>query len=189
MNLRYLELEHGKAWFGGGIDLTPFYLFDEDARFFHQTLKKTCDKHDSSFYPRFKKKCDEYFYIRHRGETRGIGGIFFDYLQDDLDRRFNFVQDVGNCFADLYLSIVEKRKNEAWGEREKNWQLIRRGRYVEFNLVYDRGTLFGLETQGRTESILISLPPQVKWNYNVHPEAGSREEKLLEVVRFPKEWS
>jgi coproporphyrinogen III oxidase len=188
MNLRYLELENGQAWFGGGIDLTPFYLFEDDARFFHQTLKAVCDKHNTEFYPRFKQKCDEYFYIKHRNESRGIGGIFFDYQKENLEQLFSFVQDVGNCFSNLYLTIIERRRNEPWGEREKEWQLVRRGRYVEFNLVYDRGTLFGLETQGRTESILMSLPPQVKWLYDVQPEKGSREEQLIEVLKNPKEW-
>lgn len=188
MNLRYLELENGQAWFGGGIDLTPWYLFEEDARFFHQTLKTVCDKHDPEFYPRFKQKCDEYFFIKHRNEARGIGGIFFDYQKENLEQLFSFVQDVGNCFNNLYVTIVERRRNEPWDVREKEWQLVRRGRYVEFNLVYDRGTLFGLETQGRTESILISLPPQVTWLYDVQPEEGSREEELIEVLRHPKEW-
>ncbi len=189
MNLRYLELENGKAWFGGGIDLTPWYLFEEDVKEFHSTIKSVCDRHDSTFYPHFKQKCDEYFYIKHRSETRGVGGIFFDYQHDDMQKLFSFVKDIGNCFADLYLTIVEKRRNEPWSEQEKEWQLIRRGRYVEFNLVYDRGTLFGLETQGRTESILMSLPPQVKWGYDIHPKPGSREEKLVQILQHPKNWT
>ncbi|TAK58890.1 MAG: oxygen-dependent coproporphyrinogen oxidase [Bacteroidetes bacterium] len=189
MNLRYLELEDENAWFGGGIDLTPYYIFEEDARLFHSTLKRICDKHDVAFYPRFKQKCDEYFYLKHRNEARGIGGIFFDYLQQDLEKIFLFVQDVGKCFTDLYLAIAKKRKGEPWGGKEKEWQLIRRGRYVEFNLIYDRGTLFGLETQGRTESILVSLPPQVKWEYDVHPEPGSREKLLLDILQQPRDWT
>lgn len=188
MNLRYLELESGDAWFGGGTDLTPSYLFEDDARHFHQTLKSYCDKYNPEFYPKFKKWCDKYFVIRHRQEARGVGGIFFDYIRENLSQFFPFVQDVGNAFLDAYLPIVERRKNERWGEQEKLWQLIRRGRYVEFNLVYDRGTLFGLETQGRIESILMSLPPEVKWLYAYQPEAHSREANLLEVLKHPKEW-
>src|ERR1041385_7335085 len=172
LNLRYLELENGDAWFGGGTDLTPWYLFEEDAAHFHKTLKAACDRHNLSFYPKFKKWCDEYFFIRHRGETRGVGGIFFDYQRENPETMFLFVQEIGNCFLDAYVPIVERRKAEVWGKQEKTWQLIRRGRYVEFNLVYDRGTLFGLETQGRTESILMSLPPEVKWIYDYSPTNG-----------------
>ncbi|MBI4548806.1 MAG: oxygen-dependent coproporphyrinogen oxidase [Ignavibacteriae bacterium] len=189
MNLRYLEFEHGDAWFGGGIDLTPYYLFEEDANHFHRTLKSACDKHDPTFYPRFKQWCDEYFFIKHRGEARGIGGIFFDYLREDLEKVFVFVQDIGKVFLDAYLPIVDRRRNEPWGEQEKEWQLIRRGRYAEFNLLYDRGTLFGLETRGRTESILMSLPPEVKWLYNHTPAPGSREARLLDVLKQPREWA
>jgi coproporphyrinogen III oxidase len=188
MNLRYIELSSGDAWFGGGADLTPYYLFDEDAKHFHSALKAICDDHNREFYPRFKKWCDEYFYLKHRGEARGIGGIFFDYVRDDPDDFFSFVKDLGNGFLKTYLPIVERRRDEPFGEREKEWQLIRRGRYVEFNLIYDRGTLFGLETQGRTESILMSLPLTVKWVYNHHPEPGSREESLLRVLQKPREW-
>jgi coproporphyrinogen III oxidase len=188
MNLRYIELSSGDAWFGGGADLTPNYLFDEDATHFHSTLKGICDDHNREFYPRFKKWCDEYFYLKHRGEARGIGGIFFDYVRDDPDGFFSFVEDLGEGFLKTYLPIIERRKDELFGEREKEWQLIRRGRYVEFNLVYDRGTLFGLETQGRTESILMSLPPTVKWVYDHRPEPGSREEGLLKVLHAPREW-
>lgn len=188
MNLRYLELENGNAWFGGGMDLTPYYLFDEDAQHFHRVLKTTCDKHDLNFYPHFKKWCDEYFFIKHRAEARGTGGIFFDYQRENLQTMFEFINDVGNAFLKAYVPIVERRRKEPWGEKEKRWQLVRRGRYVEFNLVYDRGTLFGLETQGRTESILMSLPPEVKWPYNYSPESGSREAKLLDVLQHPKEW-
>jgi coproporphyrinogen III oxidase len=188
MNLRYIELSSGDAWFGGGADLTPYYLFDEDANHFHSTLKGICDDHNREFYPRFKKWCDEYFYLRHRGEARGIGGIFFDYVRDDPDDLFSFVKDLGNGFLKTYLPIVERRRDEPFGEREKEWQLIRRGRYVEFNLIYDRGTLFGLETEGRTESILMPLPLTVKWVYNHHPEPGSREESLLRVLQKPRKW-
>jgi len=187
MNLRYLELADGNAWFGGGMDLTPYYLFEDDAHHFHSTLKSVCDNHNPSYYPRFKQWCDEYFLIKHRGETRGIGGIFFDYQK--VDTFFPFVRDVGNCFMKAYRPIVERRKREPWGQQEKTWQLIRRGRYVEFNLLYDRGTLFGLETRGRVESILMSLPPEAKWVYDHVPPPGSREAKLLEVLTSPREWA
>ncbi|MBM4167273.1 MAG: oxygen-dependent coproporphyrinogen oxidase [Ignavibacteria bacterium] len=188
MNVRFLQLESGESWFGGGMDLTPYYLFEDDAKHFHSVLKNVCDKHDKTFYPLFKQWCDEYFFLKHRNEARGIGGIFFDYVKDDIEKTFSFVQDVGNSFLEAYIPIVEKRKLEPFSAQEKEWQLIRRGRYVEFNLVYDRGTLFGLETNGRTESILMSLPPEVKWKYNVAPKENSREEKLLHVLQHPKEW-
>lgn len=189
MNLRYLELENGDAWFGGGTDLTPCYIVEEDARHFHQTLKETCDRHDPAWYPRFKQWCDEYFFLAHRGEARGIGGIFFDYQRERLEDVFAFVRDLGSAFLPAYLPIVERRKNEPWGAGEKLWQLLRRGRYVEFNLICDRGTLFGLETKGRTESILMSLPPTVRWQYDYQPERNSREAALLEVLRTPKGWT
>jgi coproporphyrinogen III oxidase len=189
MNLRYIELSNGEAWFGGGADLTPYYLFEDDAKHFHSILKSICDKHNREYYPRFKKWCDEYFFLKHRGEARGIGGIFFDYVKDDLENFFLLVEDLGNGFLDAYLPIVERRKNEPYGEQERDWQLVRRGRYVEFNLLQDRGTLFGLETGGRTESILMSLPPAVKWVYNYEPPSASREEELLAVLRHPKEWA
>ena len=188
LNLRYLELENGDAWYGGGTDLTPWYLFEDDAQAFHRALKDACDRHDPAFYARFKKWCDEYFFIRHRGEARGIGGIFFDYQRDNMPKMFDFVQDIGKAFQEAYFPLVDGRKNEAWGTREKNWQLIRRGRYVEFNLVYDRGTLFGLETRGRTESILMSLPPEVRWMYDFQPEPGSRESALIDVLKNPRDW-
>ncbi|HTK82216.1 MAG TPA: oxygen-dependent coproporphyrinogen oxidase [Bacteroidota bacterium] len=188
MNLRYLELANGEAWFGGGMDLTPCYLFEEDARHFHQSLKEACDKHDPTFYPVFKQWCDEYFFIKHRGETRGVGGVFFDYLKEDRDKTWAFVQELGNAFVNVYVPIAQRRKSEAWGQREKQWQYLRRGRYVEFNLVYDRGTLFGLETEGRVESILMSLPPEVHWRYNHQPEDGSREAALLSVLKQPRTW-
>jgi len=189
MNLRYLELANGDAWFGGGMDLTPYYLFDEDARHFHIVLRDACRAHHAASYPRFKNLCDEYFFIAHRNEARGVGGIFFDYQRNDLDAFFAFVKDVGNAFLPAYVPIVERRQREPWGAHEKEWQNIRRGRYVEFNLVYDRGTLFGLETGGRTESILISLPPLAQWNYNYEPEPGSREAALLGILRKPREWA
>ena len=186
-NFRYLE--KGDAdWFGGGTDLTPCYPYEEDAVHFHRTIKLACDRHDRDFYVRFKKWCDEYFILKHRGEMRGIGGIFFDYLEGDRESNFAFVQDAGNTFLDAYLPIVKRRMNEPYGERERQYQLYRRGRYVEFNLLYDRGTIFGLETRGRTESILMSLPPLVRWVYDFRPEPGSREEKALEFYQ-PREWA
>jgi coproporphyrinogen III oxidase len=187
-NLRFIELNDGDGWFGGGMDLTPYYLEEEDVVHFHSTLKNVCDQHDPSFYLRFKQQCDQYFYIKHRSEARGVGGIFFDYLREDLTRIFRFIQDVGSSFIPAYKPIVERRKNEPWGEAEKQWQLHRRGRYVEFNLVYDRGTLFGLETEGRVESILMSLPPVAEWRYMPQPTTGSREARLIEVLRTPKNW-
>ena len=190
-NIRYLEVED-KSWFGGGMDLTPHYLFTEDARYFHELLKSTCDKHNTRYYPEFKKACDNYFYLPHRGESRGIGGIFFDYLgrdEDTAEQYYPFVQDIGNIIADLYLPIVGQRIKEPWTKKEKDFQLIRRGRYVEFNLLYDRGTLFGLKTNGRTESILMSLPPNVRWEYDHQLELGSREAALVEVLKKPRDWA
>jgi len=191
-NFRYFEQSNGQSWFGGGMDLTPYYLDEEDAIHFHHTIKTACDKHDIGYYPRFKKWCDEYFFIKHRNETRGIGGIFFDNLSgvDVRDREsiFAFVQDAGHSFLPAYIPIVEKHRSESYAEEEKHWQLLRRGRYVEFNLVYDRGTRFGLETNGRTESILMSLPAIARWEYDVHPAIGSPESKLEDVLKHPREW-
>ncbi|MHB8418199.1 MAG: oxygen-dependent coproporphyrinogen oxidase [Myxococcales bacterium] len=187
-NFRYLERGEA-AWFGGGMDLTPHYLFDEDARHFHATLKAACDRHDRGHYPAFKRECDGYFLIAHRGERRGVGGLFFDHLQGDLEGRFAFVCDVGEAFLPAYLPILERRKDAPFEPRHREWQLLRRGRYVEFNLVYDRGTVFGLRTQGRTESILMSLPPQATWAYAREPAPGSEEARLLEVLRRPREWA
>ncbi len=185
-NFRYLE--KGQAsWFGGGADLTPYYAFRKDVVHFHQTLKDACDPHDADYYPRFKKWSDEYFFIKHRNETRGVGGIFFDYLQGDLEKLFAFVQDVGEAFLPAYLPIVVNRANEAFGQREQQFQQIRRGRYAEFNLVYDRGTTFGLETRGRTESILMSLPPLASWVYDYKPEAGSAEAEAW-TYYTPQDW-
>jgi len=196
-NWRYFEMydtngEIVDQWFGGGQDLTPYYLFEEDATHFHQTCKTACDKHNMDFYPKFKARCDDYFYNSHREEGRGIGGLFFDYckVQETMTMQdwFNFVTEVGDSFLEAYVPIVEKRKNLPFTETQKTWQEIRRGRYVEFNLVHDKGTLFGLKTNGRIESILMSLPPKVQWVYDHHPDAGSEEEKLLEVLKNPKEW-
>ena len=188
MNLRYFDMENGKSWFGGGTDLTPYYLFEEDVRHFHKTLKNACDKHDTTYYPQFKKWCDEYFFIKHRNEARGTGGIFFDYLTGSNELLLSFVSEVGDAFLPSYIPLVERRMNEPYTDVEREWQLVRRGRYVEFNLVYDRGTLFGLETKGRIESILMSLPPFVSWKYDHHPEPDSREAELVEVLRKPREW-
>ncbi|MBC3758420.1 oxygen-dependent coproporphyrinogen oxidase [Hyunsoonleella sp. SJ7] len=196
-NWRYFEMydKDGNiidSWFGGGQDLTPYYLFEEDAKHFHQTCKTACDKHNPEFYSQYKKRCDEYFYNTHRNEGRGVGGLFFDYCKASedisMENWYNFVTEVGNSFLDAYIPIVEKRKDLPYNESQRNWQEIRRGRYVEFNLVHDKGTLFGLKTNGRIESILMSLPPHVQWVYDHHPEAGSEEEKLIKVLRNPKEW-
>jgi coproporphyrinogen III oxidase len=180
------------SWFGGGQDLTPYYLFEEDARHFHQTCKTACDKHKPEFYPKYKKQCDGYFWNAHRNEARGIGGLFFDYCKETEDMKmedwFNFVTEVGNSFLEAYVPIVEKRKNLSYTESQKDWQEIRRGRYVEFNLVHDKGTLFGLKTNGRIESILMSLPPKVQWIYDHHPEANSSEEKLVKILMNPVNW-
>jgi coproporphyrinogen III oxidase len=191
-NFRYFEQSNGEAWFGGGMDLTPSYLVEDDAIHFHRTIKKTCDKHDASYYPRFKKWCDEYFYIKHRGETRGIGGIFFDHLSGnelELENIFSFVQDMTRTFLPAYLPIAELHKRDSYTDAEREWQLLRHGRYVEFNLVYDRGTLFGLQTSGRTESILMSLPTLARWEYDSQPLRGSEEEKLVNVLKNPREWT
>jgi len=193
MNLRYLELESRDAprgaWFGGGADLTPYYLDEQDARSFHTCFKETCDRHDPDYYPSFKKACDEYFFLPHRNEARGIGGLFFDYLTEDLERVFDFVRDVGGTFVDAYVPIVERHAGRPWTAEQQRWQRIRRGRYVEFNLIHDRGTLFGLETGGRTESILMSLPPQASWEYDHQVPVGSPEADLLDVVRRPRSWA
>lgn len=197
-NYRMFELYNNKdevidRWFGGGTDLTPYYLFEEDAKYFHQTYKDVCDEFDSTFYPAFKKNCDDYFVNWHRNEERrGVGGIFYDYQRPDeiKDVNFwmNFGKNCGNAFTRAYIPIVEKRKNITYNSKQKHWQEIRRGRYVEFNLVHDRGTLFGLKTNGRTESILMSLPPTVRFGYSHQPLPGSEEEKLVAVLLNPKDW-
>jgi coproporphyrinogen III oxidase len=187
-NYRFIH-QGAKAWFGGGADLTPYYLYEEDAAHFHRTLKAACDRHDPAYYPRFKATCDKYFYLRHREECRGVGGIFFEDLGGDPERELRFVMDVGRAFLPAYLPIAERRKDTPWTEAQRFWQEVRRGRYVEFNLVYDRGTIFGLETRGRTESILMSLPPQVRWRYDHHPEPGTWEARLVEVLRNPRDWA
>ncbi len=187
MNIRFLERGE-KQWFGGGIDLTPYYPFKPDIITFHKQLKKVCDKHDPAYYSEFKKNCDEYFFIKHRNEARGVGGIFFDYLSDDLEKTFKFVLAVGKTFNSLYVPLLSRYKKKTYSDEQKEFQKIRRGRYVEFNLVYDRGTLFGLETQGRIESILMSLPPQVRWNYNHQSPAGTPEAELSNFL-VPQDWA
>lgn len=187
-NYRFI-VQGNKAWFGGGADLTPYYLFDEDAQLFHRTHKAACDRHDPAYYPRFKKTCDEYFFLRHRNETRGVGGLFFENLGGDLQKEFALVQDLGKSFVPAYVPIVERRKALPYSDAQRKWQEIRRGRYVEFNLLYDRGTVFGLETNGRVESILMSLPPRVRWVYDHHPEPGSEEARLISVLSSPREWA
>lgn len=216
VHLNYRYFEAGPVWwFGGGIDLTPYYPNLDDVRHFHQTLKDACDRHHREYYPVFKRWCDEYFFLKHRQETRGVGGIFFDYQdgrgelyrgpdaegpaaqysrtldevpQRDWESIFSFVQDCGRAFIPAYRPIVEGRKDQPYGDRERHFQLYRRGRYVEFNLVYDRGTIFGLQTNGRTESILMSLPPMVRWEYGYEPEVGTPEAQLYEVFLKPKDW-
>ncbi len=187
MNVRYFETDTGESWFGGGIDLTPIYVDETQAKFFHEKMKDTCDKFDSTYYPKFKAWADEYFFNKHRKETRGIGGIFFDYLKPDENKTkedyFEFVKAVGRTFLEAYRPIVAANKGMSYTEQNKKWQLIRRGRYVEFNLVYDRGTRFGLETGGRIESILMSLPEHASWVYNYVPEPGSEEEKTMLALR------
>jgi coproporphyrinogen III oxidase len=197
-NYRMFELydangEVSDRWFGGGTDLTPYYLFEEDARHFHKTYKDICDNFEPAFYPEFKKTCDDYFVNTHRGnERRGIGGIFYDHKKPDekhgLDFWMDFGKACGEAFLTSYVPIVEKRKNTSYTTDNKHWQEIRRGRYVEFNLVHDRGTIFGLKTNGRTESILMSLPPTVRFEYDFQPAPGSEEDKLLQVVMHPKNW-
>lgn len=188
-NYRYLERGSGSWWFGGGADLTPSYLFEEDAQHFHRVHKEVCDKHDPAFYPRFKQWCDDYFLIGHRGERRGVGGIFFDDLHDrEPEKLLAFVRESAHAFQRAYLPLVERRAAMPFTEAEKRWQQLRRGRYVEFNLVYDRGTLFGLRTGGRIESILMSLPLTSRWEYDVQLEPGSREAALTEVLRTPRAW-
>ncbi|MBE9177063.1 oxygen-dependent coproporphyrinogen oxidase [Oculatella sp. LEGE 06141] len=216
VHLNYRYFEAGPVWwFGGGADLTPYYPFAEDAAHFHQTLKQACDRHHSEYYPTFKRWCDEYFYLKHRQETRGVGGLFFDYQDGrgklyhgsdengaaaaysnavgDVEPRtwddlFGLVQSCGQAFLPAYLPIVERRKDMEYGDRQRDFQLYRRGRYVEFNLIYDRGTIFGLQTNGRTESILMSLPPLVRWEYSYAPEPGTPEAELYEVFLKPQDW-
>lgn len=192
-NVRFFIAEKEGAepvwWFGGGYDLTPYYGNDDDCKHWHQTAKNACTPFGDDIYPKYKKWCDEYFYLKHRNEPRGIGGLFFDDLNSpNFEQAFAFMQAVGNSYTQAYCPIIEKRKNTEFGERERDFQLYRRGRYVEFNLVFDRGTLFGLQTGGRTESILMSLPPLVRWEYNWHPEPNTAEAKLYDHYLQPREW-
>jgi coproporphyrinogen III oxidase len=194
LNNSYFETEAwngipGQWWFGGGTDITPSYIDEADMKHFHGTYKAVCDRHDPAYYPRFKKWCDEYFLIGHRGETRGLGGIFFDDLNDrPADEILAFSTDAVNHVVEAYVPIVKRHKDDAFTEQEKRWQQLRRGRYVEFNLVYDRGTTFGLKTGGRIESILMSMPLTSRWEYDAAPEAGSREADLLDACRNPRTW-
>jgi coproporphyrinogen III oxidase len=188
MNVRFLA-RGGGGWFGGGADLTPSYLFEEDCAHFHRVFRALCERHVPGRHPELKRGADEYFYLRHRGEHRGVGGIFFDDLGGDLERALAFVSELPRAFLAAWLPIAERRRREPWGDPERRWQEVRRGRYVEFNLVLDRGTVFGLETGGRTESVLMSLPPRVRWPYDPRPEPGSREAALVEALRNPRDWA
>ena len=196
-NFRYFEMYNTQGdlqdqWFGGGLDLTPYYLIEEDVQHFHQCCKNSCDLFDASFYPSFKKQCDDYFWNTHRNEARGVGGLFFDYLKPtktiSLQDRYDFVTKVGDNFLNAYVPIVQRRKDYRYTPQQRIWQEIRRGRYVEFNLIHDKGTLFGLKTNGRIESILMSLPSHVQWKYDFHPETGSEEAALITVLEQPREW-
>jgi len=191
-NVRFFVAEEqGKDpiwWFGGGFDLTPYYGFDEDAVHWHETAKKACMPFGEDVYPKYKKWCDDYFSLTHRNEQRGIGGLFFDDLNGDFEECFNYMKSVGSHFTEAYIPIAKKRMNTTFSEKEKDFQLYRRGRYVEFNLIYDRGTLFGLQSGGRTESILMSLPPKAQWSYQYKIEPGSEEEKLTSYFLKPKDW-
>jgi coproporphyrinogen III oxidase len=195
MNIRYFEMSNGTRWLGGGIDLTPHYVVDEDAAWFHQQLKAVCDRHHAAYYPEFKTWADDYFYISHRRETRGIGGIFFDRLNERAGDSMSFVQnlafwkEVGEAFAPIYTELISRNKDKAFDAGNKQWQLLRRGRYVEFNLVYDKGTKFGLETNGRVESILMSLPAQAGWIYDYKTTAGSPEQDTLNKLKKGMAWA
>ncbi|MCX4026925.1 oxygen-dependent coproporphyrinogen oxidase [Endozoicomonas sp. SM1973] len=192
-NVRFFMAEKPGAdpvwWFGGGYDLTPYYGFEEDCKHWHQTAKEACEPFGNDVYPHYKKWCDDYFFLKHRNEPRGVGGLFFDDLNEwGFAKSFQFMQSIGDSYIKAYQPIVKKRKNEAYNEQQKAFQEYRRGRYVEFNLVYDRGTLFGLQSGGRTESILMSLPPKVRWEYNWQPQQGSLEAELYEKFLIHKEW-
>ncbi|MGN6648283.1 MAG: oxygen-dependent coproporphyrinogen oxidase [Cytophaga sp.] len=192
MNIRYFEMTNGTWWFGGGIDLTPHYVVKEEAVAFHQTLKDVCDQFHESFYNTFKEWADKYFYIKHRGESRGVGGIFFDRMGSDAaiskEKLFEFVCALGYLFPKIYTKLIADNKSRPFTTEERNWQKLRRGRYVEFNLVYDRGTKFGLDTNGRIESILMSLPPEANWTYDFQPAAGSKEKETIEWLKAQPDW-
>ncbi|MGI9262847.1 MAG: oxygen-dependent coproporphyrinogen oxidase [Woeseiaceae bacterium] len=192
-NFRFFSTDAGDGepvwWFGGGFDLTPYYPFHEDVLHWHRTAKATCDPFGDDVYDKYKKWCDEYFYLKHRGETRGVGGLFFDDLNEPgFEKSFEFTKSAGDQFLPAYLPIVKARRKHKYGDRQREFQHYRRGRYVEFNLIYDRGTLFGLQSGGRTESILMSLPPRVRWEYDWNPEAGSPEADLYENYLHPRDW-
>ena len=193
MNVRFFiagaNTEQPIWWFGGGFDLTPYYGFEEDARHWHETANKACTKFGDQYYLRFKEACDDYFYLPHRDEQRGIGGLFFDDFNElGFDQSFAFMQSIGDSFLPAYLPVLSRRKGAEFSEQQRQWQLLRRGRYVEFNLVHDRGTLFGLQSGGRTESILMSMPPMVSWGYRAEPEQGSSEQHLLDYYLKPRDW-
>ncbi|MEJ5996075.1 oxygen-dependent coproporphyrinogen oxidase [Pedobacter sp. Du54] len=193
MNIRYFEMDEQTRWFGGGIDLTPHYVIPTDARFFHYRLKQTCDEFDPSFYPKFKATADDYFFIKHREETRGVGGIFYDRLKPentslDFNQILNFSLAVGNTFLPVYTELIDRNRDQSFTEQQKEWQYLRRSRYAEFNLVYDAGTKFGLETNGRIESILMSLPPTAKWNYNPQILVDSEEEQTQNFLKKGIDW-
>ena len=192
MNVRFFELDNGICWFGGGIDLTPHYIEKEEAAWFHQTLKAICDKYDSNYYPEYKKWADDYFFIKHRNETRGVGGIFFDRIQPNAEESFNsfldFTIDLAKSYPQIYCVIMDKKRDLSFTENQKQWQGLRRGRYVEFNLVYDRGTKFGLESGGNTESILVSMPPNAQWEYNFKPPKDSLEQQTLDMLKKGIDW-
>ena len=193
MNVRmFMAEKKGKKpiwWFGGGFDMTPYYGFEEDCIHWHQVAKQACDQHHPSYYEKYKTWCDEYFYLKHRNEPRGIGGLFFDdFSEGSFEASFEFMQSIGNAFVKAYVPIIRRRKETIYEERHRQFQLYRRGRYVEFNLIHDRGTLFGLQSNGRTESILMSLPPSVAWHYNYHPEKDSIEAELYEEYLKPRDW-
>lgn len=193
MNIRYFEMDEQTRWFGGGIDLTPHYVIPTDARYFHHCLKQTCDGFDPSFYAKFKSNADDYFFIKHRDETRGIGGIFYDRLKPEntgltFEQLLDFSLAVGNTFLPAYTELIDRNRDKSYTEQEKEWQYLRRSRYAEFNLVYDAGTKFGLETNGRIESILMSLPPTAKWHYNPHILPNSEEENTLKLLKKGVDW-
>ena len=193
MNIRYFEMDEQIRWFGGGIDLTPHYVIPTDARFFHYHLKQACDEFKADFYPRFKQLADDYFFIKHREETRGIGGIFYDRLKPEntdlsYDQLLDFSLAVGNTFLPVYTELIDRNRDKAYNDFNKEWQYLRRSRYAEFNLVYDSGTKFGLETNGRIESILMSLPPTAKWHYNAQAQPASEEEKTINLLKKGIDW-
>ncbi len=192
MNVRYFEMSNGIKWFGGGIDLTPHYINEQDAIYFHTELKEICDQHNEGYYSTFKQQADDYFFLPHRNETRGIGGIFYDRLNSnsatDLDKHFSFTKSVGNAFAPIYCQLMARHAKDNFEQQHKNWQSLRRSRYVEFNLLFDKGTKFGIDTNGRTESILMSMPPMAQWAYCYSPEADSEEEKTQKLLRKRINW-